>query len=281
VHHGGLVRNPIDAFVLAKLEAKGLSFSAEAAKLTLIRRATFDLTGMPPEPAEVKAFLADQSPNAYEKLIDRLLASPRYGEHWARYWLDAAGYADSEGGKMTSDDPRPLAWRYRDYVIRSLNADKPYDRFLLEQIAGRLLPYIDPDATPYQLLARAQQRDEHNTEIEQQVAALKSALESKAEPIKKKILDQRLSKLPKGIEGDLREIAAIAPDKRTEVQKYLAQKFETVLRIEPADLMAADPYIARRPTTQAGTLGPWRRSWSPKTRSEHSGIEVSRLPLTF
>jgi len=251
---------------------------------------------------------------------------------------------------MTTDDPRPLAWRYRDYVIRSLNADKPYDRFLLEQIAGdeladyehapkitqelmdnliatgflrmaqdsinegpvdyiddrldvisdeldvfgsavlgltvrcahchshkydplpqrdyyrlaavfkgaydehdwmpplhkdkdpgRLLPYIDPDATPYQLLARAQQREEHNSEIEHQIAALKSALESKAEPIKKKILDQRLSKLPKGIEADLREIAGTPPDKRTDVQKYLAQRFEAVLKIEPADLTAADP----------------------------------------
>jgi hypothetical protein len=136
VNHSERVRNPIDAFVLAKLEAKGLILSPEADRLTLIRRAYFDLTGLAPEPEDVQAFLADKSPDAYEKLVDRLLASPRYGERWGRYWLDAAGYADSEGGKMTSDDPRPLAWRYRDYVIRSLNVDKPYDRFLLEQIAG-------------------------------------------------------------------------------------------------------------------------------------------------
>jgi Protein of unknown function (DUF1549)/Protein of unknown function (DUF1553)/Planctomycete cytochrome C len=129
------VCNPIDAFVLAKLEAKGLTFAPEADRATLMRRAYFDLTGLPPEPSEVKAFLADTSPDAYEKLIDKLLASPRYGERWGRFWLDLAGYADSEG-KREQDLPRPNAWRYRDYVIRSFNADKPYDRFLLEQLAG-------------------------------------------------------------------------------------------------------------------------------------------------
>jgi hypothetical protein len=129
------VRSPIDAFILAKLEAKGLTFAPDADRLTLMRRAYYDLTGLPPSPEEVKAFLADNSPDAYEKLIDRLLASPRYGERWGRYWLDLAGYADSEG-KREQDLPRPHAWRYRDYVIRSFTADKPYDRFLLEQLAG-------------------------------------------------------------------------------------------------------------------------------------------------
>ena len=129
------VRNEIDAFVLHTLESNGLSFNDEADRLTLMRRATIDLTGLPPEPADVKAFLEDSRSDAYEKLIDRLLESPRYGERWGRYWLDAAGYADSEG-KREQDLPRPFGWRYRDYVIRSLNADKPFDRFLLEQIAG-------------------------------------------------------------------------------------------------------------------------------------------------
>ncbi|MFO0802540.1 MAG: PSD1 and planctomycete cytochrome C domain-containing protein [Gemmataceae bacterium] len=129
------VRNAIDNFLLKKLETRGLSFSAEAEKTTLLRRAHFDLTGLPPTPAEVKEFLGDTSPNAWEKVIDKLLASPRYGERWGRYWLDAAGYADSEG-KREQDLPRPYAWRYRDYVVRSFNADKPYDRFLLEQLAG-------------------------------------------------------------------------------------------------------------------------------------------------
>ncbi len=135
VLHKTQVRNPIDAFVLQKLEEKKLSLAPEASRLALIRRASFDLTGLPPEPAEIQAFLADTAADAYEKLIDRLLASPRYGERWGQYWLDAAGYADSEG-KREQDLARPHAWRYRDYVIQSFNADKPYNRFLLEQIAG-------------------------------------------------------------------------------------------------------------------------------------------------
>jgi hypothetical protein len=129
------VRNPIDAFVLHELEQKGMTLAPEADRLMLLRRACFDLTGLPPEPADVRAFLADRDPLAYEKLIDRLLASPRYGERWGRHWLDLAGYADTEG-KREQDIVRPFAWRYRDYVIRAFNADKPYDRFLLEQLAG-------------------------------------------------------------------------------------------------------------------------------------------------
>jgi len=129
------VRNPVDAFILEKLQRKGLHFSPPADAFTLIRRATLDLTGMPPAPEEMAAFLSDPDPAAYEKMIDRLLASPRYGERWARHWLDLAGYADSEG-KREQDEIRPDAYRYRDYVIRSYNRDKPYDRFLLEQIAG-------------------------------------------------------------------------------------------------------------------------------------------------
>jgi hypothetical protein len=145
----GATHNPIDAFILRSLEQKGLTLSPEADRLTLLRRACLDLTGLPPEPPEVRAFVADRDPNAYEKLIDRLLASPRYGERWGRHWLDAAGYADSEG-KREQDILRPFAYRYRDYVIRSFNADKSYDRFLLEQIAGdELLDYEHaPEITP-------------------------------------------------------------------------------------------------------------------------------------
>lgn len=140
------VRNPIDAFLLARLEAAGLSFSPEADKLTLLRRATFNLTGLPPEPQDVAAFLSDDDPHAYERLIDRLLESPRYGERWAQFWLDLAGYADSEG-KRHADTVRPWAWRYRDYVIRAFNDDLPYDQFLVEQLAGdELVDYSDPDA---------------------------------------------------------------------------------------------------------------------------------------
>jgi mono/diheme cytochrome c family protein len=135
VHEPGKTRNPIDAFVLSRLENKELSFSPEADRATLLRRVYLDLTGLPPRPAEARAFLADRDPAAYEKVVDRLLASPRYGERWARHWLDLAGYADSEG-KREQDLARPNAWRYRDYVIRALNAGKAYDRFLLEQLAG-------------------------------------------------------------------------------------------------------------------------------------------------
>jgi cytochrome c553 len=130
-----LVRNPIDAFLLDKLHAKSLDFSPEADRLTLLRRVAFDLTGLPPQPEDIDRFLADRSPNAYENMVDRFLASPRYGERWARHWLDLAGYADSEG-KRSQDPVRPHAWRYRDYVIRSFNSDKSYDRFLTEQLAG-------------------------------------------------------------------------------------------------------------------------------------------------
>ena len=128
-------RNPIDAFLLANLRANGLGFSPTADKRTLIRRASFDLLGLPPTPEEVEAFVADKSPSAYERLIQRLLDSPHYGEHWGRHWLDVAGYADSDG--YTEADPvRNYAYKFRDYVIRSFNADKPFDRFIVEQLAG-------------------------------------------------------------------------------------------------------------------------------------------------
>jgi len=136
-------RNPIDAFIRAKLLEKGLSPSPEADRRTLIRRLSFDLIGLPPTPEEIAAFVADPDPLAYEKLVDRLLASPQYGERWARHWLDAAHYGDSHG--YDKDKPRPNAWPYRDYVIRSFNADKPYGRFVAEQVAGDALYPDDPD----------------------------------------------------------------------------------------------------------------------------------------
>src|SRR5262249_39615075 len=126
-------RNPIDTFISHALEKEGLTPAAAADRVTLIRRVTFDLTGLPPTPAEVDAFVRDPAPDGYEKVVDRLLASPRYGERWAMYWLDLVRFAESDGFK--ADDVRPTAWRYRDYVIHALNQDKPYDRFLREQIA--------------------------------------------------------------------------------------------------------------------------------------------------
>lgn len=134
----------IDSFVHAKLQAKGLAPNPSADKVTLLRRATLDLTGVPPTPEETQAFVADSSPQAFAKVVDRLLASPRYGERWGRHWLDLARYADSEGFK--ADETRPNIWRYRDYVIQSLNADKPYDRFVQEQLAGDEMFPGDPQA---------------------------------------------------------------------------------------------------------------------------------------
>ncbi len=130
----GWVRGDIDRFILGRLEQSGLTPAPPAEKAALLRRAYFDLTGLPPAPAAVDAFLADPSPDAYARVIDSLLDSPHYGERWARHWLDVVRYADTNS--FERDGVKPHAWRYRDYVIRSLNADKPYDQFLREQLAG-------------------------------------------------------------------------------------------------------------------------------------------------
>jgi len=143
--------NTIDRFILARIETAGLSPSLAADKRALIRRATFDLTGLPPAPEEIDAFLRDRSPRAYEKLVERLLASPHHGERWGRHWLDVARYADSSGDN--SDFPIPQARFYRDYVITAFNQDKPYDQFLREQIAGDLLPAESAAETNEHLVA--------------------------------------------------------------------------------------------------------------------------------
>lgn len=137
--------NPVDAFVYERLRRAGLSFADPADRITLLRRLKFDLHGLPPTAAEVHQFLADDSVNAFERLVDRLLASPQYGVRWARHWLDVVGYAESDGN-ITKDQPRPHAWHYRDYVINSLNNDKPYNEFLVEQLAGDELIDGSPDA---------------------------------------------------------------------------------------------------------------------------------------
>ena len=144
----GFIQNPIDSFVLAKLAEKKLTPSAKADRQSLIRRVTYDLIGLPPTAEEVEAFVADKSPNAYEKVVDRLLASPRYGERWARHWLDIARYADTSGDRQGGARRQPLyphAWTYRDYVIEAFNKDLPYDRFILEQIAADRLPESKTD----------------------------------------------------------------------------------------------------------------------------------------
>ncbi len=328
------VRNPIDAFVLAALEKKSLTLSPEADKLTLLRRAAFDLTGLPPTPGQIDEFLNDKSTDAYEKLIDRLLASPRYGERWGRHWLDLAGYADSEG-ILDADYVRSAAWRYRDYVIRAFNDDKPYDRFLREQIAGdELVEYwaayetqkeLSPEVIEglvatgylrcasdtsrpdfvkiknapgyyYQTLddtlrivasstlgltvqcakchshkydpipqtdyyrlqavfmsiyrpaqwvpqadrhlfeasaAQEKVKNEHNGRIDALVADFRKESAELNKQFGERLFNERLGKLPEAIREDVKGSLATEPAKRTEVQKFLAGKFQNELR--PAD----------------------------------------------
>lgn len=145
------VKNPIDQFILVQLESKGLKPINDADKRTLIRRATYDLTGLPPAPDEVDKFINDKSAKAYEKLIDRLLASPVYGEKWGRHWLDVVRYADTAGDN--SDYPVPAAWRYRNYVIDSFNRDKPFDQFIREQLAGDLLKPVNDEEKKSHIIA--------------------------------------------------------------------------------------------------------------------------------
>jgi hypothetical protein len=339
------VRNPIDAFILEKLNGHGLLPSPEADRVTLMRRAYIDLTGLPPEPAEVLEYHADDREDAYERMLERLLASPRYGERWGRHWLDVAGYADSEG-KTDQDLRRPHAWRYRDYVVQSFNADKPYDRFLIEQIAGdeladyenaqEITPEIydklvatgflrmAPDGTfanitnfvpdrleviademqvlgsgvmgltlhcarchnhkfdpipqrdyyrlldifkgafdehdwlkpnvsaiassgdwghrllPYVTTTERKQWEAEETKLLDEIASLKRGLESRAEPIRKGLAEERLAKLPAELHEDLRRMLVTPQDERTEVQKYLAEKFEKSLTIDFDDLKKVD-----------------------------------------
>jgi len=151
VQQTGWPKTPVDHFVLGQLEAKGLEPAPGADKRILIRRTTFDLTGLPPTPEEIAPFLRDDSPDAYARVVDRLLASPRYGERWGRHWLDVARYADSNG----ADENRihANAWRYRDYVVAAFNQDLPYDRFIVEQLAGDLLPATDRESRNRQWIA--------------------------------------------------------------------------------------------------------------------------------
>ena len=151
VQHSEWPKNDIDRFVLARLEAQGLSPVADADKRTLIRRVTYDLIGLPPTPEEVAAFLADDSSTAFATLVERLLASPHYGERWGRHWLDVVRYADTAGDN--SDFPVPQLYRYRNWVINALNEDKPYDRFIREQIAGDLLPSDNEEQRRQQVIA--------------------------------------------------------------------------------------------------------------------------------
>ena len=338
VQNSDRVRNPIDSFVLAALEAKGLSLSPDASREVLLRRASFDLIGLPPAPDEVRAFPADPDELAYEQMIDRLLASPHYGERWARHWLDVAGYADS-AGVLSEDRPLPTAFRYRDYVIRAFNNDKPYDRFLQEQIAGdeltgywtayerldRLpdevveaitatgylrcapdssrpdfstiknadaqyfyptindtlqivasstmgltlqcarchshkfdpIPQVEyyrmqsifmtayrpkqwiPQMERRLLVATASQKttaDEQNGKVDTEIARLKAELTDLRSQYKQRLLDDRLAAIPEAIRGDVLQALIKPAEQRSEVEKYLADKFQASLQPDDKSL---------------------------------------------
>ncbi|MCI0723833.1 MAG: DUF1553 domain-containing protein [Acidobacteria bacterium] len=341
VRHRELVRTPIDAFLLEKLEAKRLAFSPEADRLTLMRRAYLDLIGLPPDRTDVEDYLKDKRVDAYERMIDDLLASRHYGERWGQFWLNAAGYADSEGA-LDQDMVRPHAWRYRDYVIRSLNKDKPYDQFLLEQIAGdELVNYknlkeatpeiIDklaatgflrmaPDGTyspgnssiperfdviadeieifgsavlgltlncarchnhkydpipqrdyyrfsailqaaydPYDWtipvavnrynlrfpsrhldIALESERREvvtFNAPLEAEIKRLEASLDAQSKPFRERLFEEKVAGLPQSVKEDLKNVLAAPDEKRTELQKYLAEKFQEIVKISSEDLV--------------------------------------------
>ena len=333
VQHRDRVRTPIDAFLLRKLEAKGLGFSRDAEVLTLLRRVYLDVIGLPPAPAEVDAFLADTSPNALEHLVDRLLSSPHFGQRWGRHWLDAAGYVDSIDGDVDAAFTRKREdiWKYRDYVVRVLNDDKPYDRFLLEQIAGDELidwrnsktftPEIrelltatgflrlaadvtfapelntadlrnqvvydtiqilgsnllgltlqcaqchshkfDPisHADYYRLrailapaynvrnwkhswerflhdvsTAEKQQIDDHNSNVESQLSGLNEKVAGIRRPFEQELLDEKLARVPEAIRADAKRAINTPAEKRSAVQKYLAERFASVLKVDSANI---------------------------------------------
>lgn len=357
------VRTAIDSFLLARLEENGLGFSKEAERLTLLRRASFDLVGLPPPPEEWETFRLDTRPDAYERLLDRLLASPHFGERWGRHWLDEAGYVDVLG---TDNDAGIISlgenkWLYRDYVVRSYNEDKPFERFLMEQLAGdelvdwRSAPYFTPkikqcliatgflrnsadDTDAYELntpdikhgiLQRTgevmvnnllalsfncakchdhkyepiPQRDYYsmlavlapafnpdnwappkqralaeispsqkaeiegaNAELERQVEARKKLAAQIRGRYEEQCLEKKLAAVPEAIRADVRVAHQTSPDKRTEVQKYLAGKFEVSLKFQPQEvdaiLTAQDKAALGDLNRQMGELNAKRGSWS-------------------
>jgi hypothetical protein len=333
-------RTPVDAFLAARLEVQGLSFSPEADRATLLRRLYLDLLGLPPTPEELDAFIADDAPDAYEREVDRLLASPHFGERWGRHWLDVAGYVDTVGFDVdatliiTSEGK----WRYRDWVIRAINEDKPYDRFITEQLAGDelydwrraerltdemrdalvatgylrtardlthedvglirqnyfgimhdtletigtgllgltlncvrchshkfdpiphedyyrmmalLAPAYNPNAwrsvVPTETtnddrvladVAHGEQKaiKQHNAEIDGIVQALRKKLDEIRTPKRQRMFEAELAKLPEAIRADVKTALESPADKRTEVQKYLAEKFSATRTFKPEQI---------------------------------------------
>ena len=331
----GRVQTPIDAFILDKLERRTLSLSATASQPTLLRRAYFDLLGIPPTPEQAAAFLEDTRPDAYEQLLDRLLELPNYGQRWGRFWLDAAGYVDTTGKDFAVDAPSlaPGMWRYRDYVIDAFNKDKPWDRFLIEQLAGdelfdwrnaerytpemlevliatgylrtvldatdedisdrpadrydTLFALIDkvsrsavgltlscarchshkfdpiPQRDYYRFLAlfsaaynpsdwiqpknrllytvsasEKNEIDKHNESVDAEVKRLEAQATAIRKPYREQLFEAKLLETPKVVREDLRNAVAVAADDRTEVQKYLVEKFGPLLEVRDTEVLA-------------------------------------------
>ncbi len=369
VQDGGSGRTPVDAFILPRLEAEGLSFSPDADRRTLIRRVFLDLVGLAPSPAAVEAFVTDQSPEAWERLVDGLLALPQFGERWGRHWLDVVGYVDTVGFDVDADNiiTSENKWLYRDYVIRSFNDDKPYDRFLHEQLAGdelvdwrnapkftpeirellvatgflrtaqdfthedvgnipqnhfgilhdtleivgtsilgltlncarchnhkfdpipqedyyRLMAAFTPAYNPQNWkivfpydkkledrtiadvsLADRAEIERHNADIERQVGELSQKLDAVRRPYRDKLFDAKLAMLPEPIRADTKVAIELAADKRSEVQKYLAGKFEGSLKVTPEEISKAlgetDKRAADEITAEIADLSGRRRSF--------------------
>lgn len=362
VRNQARARNAVDAFLLARLEPVGLAFSTDADRVTLARRAALDLLGLPPTCEEVDAFVNDSRADAFERYLDQLLASPHFGERWGRHWLDEAGYVDVLG---TDNDAAIISfgenkWRYRDYVVHALNEDKPFDRFLTEQIAGdeladwRSSPTFTPDvaerlvatgylrnaaddtdanelnrldvhhailqrtgemmagslfaltlgcakchdhkyeplpqADYYRLMAVLQpafnpdswlqpkQRqlpeisptekalaERHNAELDRKVEELRGRVSAIRAPHETRLRSEKLARLPEPIRADTRTAVDTPAAKRTEIQKYLAEKLEASLKVRPEEVAAAlgadEKNRIGEVERQIGELNKQRRSW--------------------
>jgi hypothetical protein len=347
VRDEGSLRGRIDAFLLEKLSDRGLSYSTPATPATLVRRLHLDLIGLPPHPSDVQAFEADQSPDAYERLVDRLLASPHYGERWGRHWLDAAGYVDTIGtdNDATIIEERERIWKYRDYVVRAYNSDKPFDRFLLEQIAGdelvdwrsaaeftpemrellvatgflrqaadvtyapelntadirhqvlfdtvqilcsnvlglslhcaqchthkfdplghadyyRLAAFFAPAYDPQNWkhskerfladVSPRQQReiDTHNAAVDGEVAKLQQQIAAAREPFRLRVQETKLATLPEAVRADTKSALDTPAEKRTDVQKYLAEKLGPLVNVTPAEVDQALDAATKQQTAE-------------------------------
>jgi hypothetical protein len=362
VQNAERVRTPIDAFVLARLEAKSLALSAEADRIALLRRAAYDLLGLPPTPEQVAEFLGDAREDAFAHLVDRLLASPHFGERFGRHWLDAAGYVDTIGDDTDAAITKVSAgkWLYRDYVVRSFNQDKPLDRFLVEQLAGdelvdwrtaevlseetkqlliatgmlrtaadetlqnelntadirqavlehtlevvgsnllgltincarchshkfdpipqedyyRLLAVFSPAFNPQSWLQPAQRElpdislaeksraEAHNAELDKQVAERNAKIATLRKPYEDRLRDAKLSTLPEAIRADTQTAVATPPDKRSEVQKYLAEKFAAAIAVSAEEVVKAlsdsDKTTCDALAAEVTTLNAQKRSW--------------------